>query len=189
MLPDTQDWKQDIYRNKSPLPSHKKSILCKLQAIFTASHCGQITISIWYPAKLTTLDLWVSVLCSFLTLCSALLLVHMSFGYYFLSSLSVSPLLCRKSWFWHFTHRLLLRVSTYGSVGWRTRPFISASTNTNVLYVFVWFFFFFYLKMKVNKKCFLNDKNRRDWKWTKVKNKQNFNIVTGHPTSCGKYVI
>lgn len=40
----------------------------------------QSTISVSYRAKLTALGLWVSILCSSLTLCSALLLSHASFG-------------------------------------------------------------------------------------------------------------
>lgn len=45
--------------------------------------------------------------------------------------LCLSP--CRRNWCWHFTPPPLRRVSTYGSVVWRTRPFTSAYAHTHTL--------------------------------------------------------
>lgn len=50
----------------------------------------QSTISVSYRAKLPAFRRWVSILCSSLTLCSALLLIHASFGNQSLPFLSLS---------------------------------------------------------------------------------------------------
>lgn len=72
ILPDTQDWKLGIYRNVSLLLVLKDP--CSASPL-TAERFGQITISVLHLAKLTALGLWVSILHSSLSSCSALLLV------------------------------------------------------------------------------------------------------------------
>ena len=120
-----------------PCSSSIKTHVLQATSSFTADRFSQTTISVPHVAKLTALGLWVSILRSSLSLCSALLLslftrnlmYHPHSSLFLSVSLSFFP--CRRNWCWHFTPRPLLRVNTYGSAGWRTRPFTSASTHTH----------------------------------------------------------
>jgi len=126
-------WKLHFYRTISLLLVHKDPS----SESYKPFYCWTLRPNHYiYLAKLTALDLWVSILRSSLT-CSALLIIHTSFGNqpHCLLSLSVCPFICRRNWCWHFTPRPLQHVSTYGSAGWRIRPFTSASTHT-ILYWF-----------------------------------------------------
>lgn len=89
----TQDWKLDIYKNTSLLLGHNGPMFCKLWAVLLLMALAKSLYLSYVLLSLLSLGLWVSILHSSLSSCSALLLFSRNLISH-LRCLSLSSSLC-----------------------------------------------------------------------------------------------